>query len=87
MNNAKVIDTKKKYIFLGSVFTLFILITIYKLTNASLWYDEAIEYWYSKVLIGVLPYDSSMVNMYQRIISTYQPPLYNVIMCKRKCIR
>lgn len=64
----------------GFAFTLYILVTCYKLTNAPLWFDETIEYWYSKVMFGKLPFDGADTNMYQRIISTYQPPLYNFIM-------
>ncbi len=66
-------------------FSLFLFVVCHKLLNASLWYDEAIEYWFSKVMFGPLPYEEaagsvSSTNMYQRIISTYQPPLYNVLM-------
>lgn len=64
----------------GAAFCFYALVTTHKLTNAPLWYDETIEYWYSKVLIGNLPFNVGTTNMYQRIISTYQPPLYNVIM-------
>jgi len=68
----------------GAAFAFFILITCYKLTNAPLWFDETIEYWYSKVMFGPLPFEApgatGSVNMYQRIISTYQPPLYNFLM-------
>lgn len=64
-------------------FGIFLLVTNYKLTASSLWYDEAIEYWYSKIMFGMLPISSvadGTVNMYQRINMTYQPPLYNFIM-------
>lgn len=60
-------------------FAFFMFVTCYKLTNASLWFDETIEYWYSKVMFGPLPFNDSS-NMYRRIISTYQPPLYNILM-------
>lgn len=71
----------RESILLGGVFLLFLIISTYKLTNASLWFDESIEYWYSKIMVGELPFESSgTVNMYQRIISTFQPPLYNVLM-------
>ena len=66
-------------------FTFYSIITSYKLTHASLWFDEAVEYWFSKVMFGQTPVDAASnaagaENMYDRIISTYQPPLYNVIM-------
>lgn len=68
----------------GAAFIFFVLITCYRLTYAPLWYDEAVEFWYSKIMFGRLPYQSlwanASENMYQRIINTYQPPLYNVIM-------
>lgn len=63
----------------GFAFAFFFLVTCYKLTNAPLWFDETVEYWYSKVMIGPLPWESSG-NMYQRIVSTFQPPLYNFLM-------
>lgn len=65
---------------IGFTFIFFVVISCYKLTNASLWYDETIEYWYSKVVIGTLPFDDRYTNMYQRIVSTFQPPLYNLLM-------
>lgn len=65
-----------------SSFSLFILVGLYKLTNSSLWYDETIEYWYSKYMFGMLPNNIDVVskNMYERIASTYQPPLYNILL-------
>ena len=73
----------EKYI-VGFVFLLYLSVAGYKLTNAPLWFDETIEYWFSKVMFGELPFESvgtvGSVNMYQRIISTFQPPLYNFVM-------
>ncbi len=67
-----------------AAFGFFVLITCHKLTNAPLWFDETIEYWFSKVMFGSIPFDSKntagSVNMYERIITTFQPPLYNFIM-------
>ena len=82
------INDQKKFglekILTGAAFTLFFLITCYKLTNAPLWFDETIEYWFSKVMFGELPFSSAntegSTNMYQRIITTFQPPLYNFVM-------
>ena len=73
------IQKKKETFLCGAAFLFFILVTAHKLTNAPLWFDETVEYWYSKVMVGTLPFEES-ANMYQRIISTYQPPLYNVVM-------
>lgn len=52
----------------------------WKLIYSSIWYDEAVEYWYSKVLFGEVPGGFGTTNMYERICSTFQPPLYNVFM-------
>lgn len=76
---------KSEKILCGAAFCFFIVVVTYKLTNAPLWFDETIEYWYSKIMFGKLPFDGAGIatgssNMYQRIISTYQPPLYNVLM-------
>ncbi len=67
----------------ATAFIIFTLVTCYQLTGSALWYDEAIEYWYSKILVGELPMTGvadGTVNMYQRILLTYQPPLYNILM-------
>ena len=72
----------KQYIFTGIAFTTFLLLVFYKLNFAPLWYDETIEYWFSKIMFGELPFDirPDTQNMYQRIITTFQPPLYNLLM-------
>ncbi len=70
-------------ILMAASFAFFFIIACHKLTNASLWFDEAVEFWYSKVWHGELPFPASRavgtVNMYERIISTFQPPLYNFL--------
>lgn len=57
------------------------------MTHASLSLDEAVEYWYSKILIGKLPNNIatgiSVANsntMYERVVTTLQPPLYNFLL-------
>lgn len=73
--------TRKEWLYVFIL--LFIVGGIYvsQLTNSGLWYDEAIEYFYSKILIGSIPIDNGDTNnMYERICSTYQPPLYNILM-------
>ncbi|MBQ9492651.1 MAG: glycosyltransferase family 39 protein [Oscillibacter sp.] len=73
-------QSKQRNLFLsGAAFALFLLVSCHRLTMSALWFDEAIEYWYSKVLIGPLPF-SRTANMYERIVSTLQPPLYNVML-------
>ncbi len=64
------------------VFTLILcgIVLSFKLTNSSLWYDESIEFFYSKYMLGPVPGGRLTFSMYQRIRSTYQPPLYNILM-------
>lgn len=50
---------------------IFILFVSHKLFADSIRYDEAVEWYVSK---------SNFNNMYNLIISTFQPPLYNVVM-------
>lgn len=73
-------------------FILFFSIACYNLTYSPLGVDEAVEYWFSKIMNGNLPYNIITPsnyntawtindnNMYDRIIWTFQPPLYNVFM-------
>ena len=72
----------------GRIVLLLVLLAIFlcyvsQLTHSGLWQDEAVEYFYSKYL-GPLPenmlVNSGGNNMYERICSTFQPPLYNVLM-------
>ena len=63
----------------AGAFAVFLCVALYRLTHASLWIDEGVEFWYSKVMTGPLPFESS-ANMLERINSTFQPPLYNVLM-------
>lgn len=68
---------------LVAIFLFFCILYTSQLTISGLWYDEAIEYYYSKYLTGfvpVNPVDQSGSNMYERICITYQPPLYNFLM-------
>lgn len=76
------IDKKQnwKWLFIGISFSLLFFMLTYKLTNASLWFDETIEFYYSKTFFGTLPWDDLLDTMYKRIISTFQPPLYNFLM-------
>jgi hypothetical protein len=71
---------------LTAIITGFGLLYISRLTFSGLWYDEAIEYYYSRYMSGVVPV--SVINpmnlpgnnMYERICMTFQPPLYNILM-------
>ena len=70
---------QRDFLLTGAAFALFFLVSCHRLTMSALWFDEAIEYWYSKVLTGPLPF-SQTANMYERIVTTLQPPLYNVLL-------
>lgn len=73
-----------RHIFIGAAFMFLLFVTSYKLTNASLWVDETTEYFFSKYLFempdSVPDMGWNLHNMYERIVFTYQPPLYNVVM-------
>ena len=58
-------------IIISALLILFTIVTSYKLTYASLWFDEGVEY-----LVSIMPFSK----MIPAIRSTYQPPLYNFIM-------
>lgn len=75
-------DLKKslRWIFLGVPLVVGLIVYMMNLTQSALWYDEAIEYYYSKYMFGAVPGGRYTSNMYERIISTYQPPLYNWLM-------
>lgn len=61
----------KTYVFQGVAFAFFLVTASWGLTNASLWFDEAVEFFYSVCSIS---------EMYEKVVSTFQPPLYNFIM-------
>ena len=64
-------------------FGVFFLVALHGLTHSSLWMDEAVEFWYSRVMSGPLSFENgphATYGMLQRINSTFQPPLYNLLM-------
>ena len=66
---------------LGGVLFVFLLMALYKLTDTPLWYDEMIEFYYSKYLTGQIRGVSLCSNLYERLqTNSFQPPLYNLIM-------
>lgn len=71
---------KRKWLWVAVVAFVMVLLYSISCTRSGLWYDEGIEYWYSKVINGPVPGGGSTTSMYERIASTYQPPLYNVLM-------
>ena len=80
--NVNIKKTSFRYLWLFVTlisFLIYFFVTLHNLTHASLWYDETIEYWFSKIMFGPTPFDN-MGSMYERIVITYQPPLYNFLM-------
>lgn len=71
---------KKKGVVLSLIILLGLIIYSVAATKSGLWYDEAIEYFYSRFMTGPTPGSRFSTNMYERICSTYQPPIYNVLM-------
>ena len=53
----------------AGAFAVFILMALHRLTQASVWVDEAIEFWYSRVMSGPLPFENT-TGMVERINST-----------------
>lgn len=73
-------SAKKKMIGLFCVILIGFIFYTMNATKSGLWYDEAIEYYYSKYMTGLVPGGLGTRNMYERIRITFQPPLYNVLM-------
>lgn len=71
----------RENIFVCAAFAFFFFFSCYKLTAAPLWYDEAIEFYFSKYLTGPIENVTGLVNLYERLVYYgFQPPLYNLIM-------
>ena len=72
---------KKEYLALGAVLLVFFCMALYKLTDTPLWYDEMIEFYYSKYLTGPIRGVSLCGSLYERLqANSFQPPLYNLVM-------
>ncbi len=69
-----------KYFWLLFTFIAGAFILCFRLTSSGLWYDECVEYYFSKYMTGTTPGFPDFCNMYQRICFTAQPPLYNLFM-------
>lgn len=81
MRNNVMCENSLKYLCPAFVFVIGLFVYSFRATYSGLWYDEAVEYFFSKFISGNVPgsiHETS--NMYERICSTYQPPLYNVLM-------
>ena len=71
---------KKRRLVYGAVFLGIMSVYLLRATASGLWFDEAIEYYFSSTLRGPVPGARSDYSMYRRILITYQPPLYNWLM-------
>lgn len=82
MEIENLVNAKKRVLRITFVilFSISCLILLSRILYSGLWYDESIEYFYSKFLNGVVPGGLGTTSMYERITSTLQPPLYNWIM-------
>ncbi len=72
--NKKYIDLIRKYkVFEIIVFGFFVFMMLFHITHSALWGDEWVEYNFSQasILSG---------EMYSKVITTFQPPLYNFLM-------
>ena len=79
--DVKVINEHRiKFLSVGIVVLCSFVFYVSNSTQSGLWYDEAVEYFYSKYLTGTVPGGFGTENMFERIRYTYQPPLYNVLM-------
>ena len=74
-----ILKNSKYLMFLG-IFIFYFAIALHNLTHSSLWYDETIEYFFSKYFFGEIPININEEMPYQRLLSALQPPLYNFIM-------
>ena len=71
---------KTQWFILVGVLLVILVLFCLNATRSALWYDETIEYYYSKVANGPVPGGRATENMYERITETFQPPLYNWLM-------
>ena len=72
MRNSK-IQIKSEYVICTGAFLFFVFMMCFNLTHSALWGDEWVEYYYSQAKI-------SDGTLYEKIVSTFQPPLYNFVM-------
>lgn len=73
-------ETYGKAVFLCVIIISGLVFYLLNATKSGLWYDEAIEYYYSKYLTGTVPGGCGTTNMLERCLRTFQPPLYNILM-------
>ncbi len=71
---------RTKWICFSCILLAALVFYILNATKSGLWYDEAVEYFYSKYMTGTVPSGLGTANMFERIRITFQPPLYNILM-------
>ena len=75
------IKKNKEMIMVGAAFLFFFLMSCYKLTAAPLWYDETLEFYFSKDWSGAIENVTGLQSLYERLVYySFQPPLYNLFM-------
>lgn len=58
---------KREYICLIAVLFVFVLMSLYKMTESPLWYDEKVKFYYSKYLSGPIQGVSVYNSLYERL--------------------
>lgn len=76
----RMLGNRREWMLIAFVMVLMSCYYLSHLTVSGLWYDEGIEYFYSKYMVGSLPIGGYWENMYRRVCFTMQPPLYNILM-------
>ena len=71
---------QKRTLVYFAVFTAILVIYLLRATASGLWFDESIEFYFSRTLRGPVPGARGNNSLYDRILLTYQPPLYNWLM-------
>ena len=71
---------QKRTLVYFAVFTVILVIYLMRATASGLWFDESIEFYFSRTLRGPVPGARGNNSLYDRILLTYQPPLYNWLM-------
>lgn len=74
------VPKQKKLLLYMVLFLSILAVYLLRATASGLWFDEAIEFYFSRMLEGPVPGARANYSMYERILVTYQPPLYNWLM-------
>lgn len=81
----KFVELKKRlpeWVTAGAAFVYYWMMALYKLTQAPIWQDEAMEFYCSLPVKGPIAGVTKLSSMYERMAYIQQqPPLYNWLMC------